>query len=109
MLLSDSAAALLCLIGSSQGKLFTQTDARLVQLIHSEMHALYLAPSDPQLIGMTPRQRQIHECLLKGLGEKQIAVTMGLSRHTVHAHVKAIYKCFRVSSRSELLARFVRE
>jgi DNA-binding CsgD family transcriptional regulator len=109
MLLSESTAALLCLTGPRGRKTFSNSDARLVQLIHSEMQPLYLIPSEPRAAEMTPRQRQIHQYLLKGHGEKQIAASEGLSRHTVHAHVKAIYKHFHVTSRPELLARFVRE
>lgn len=33
-----------------------------------------------------------------------IAVHLGISRHTVHDHVKAIYRRAGVSSRAELLA-----
>jgi hypothetical protein len=33
---------------------------------------------------------------------------MGLSRSTVHEYVMAVYRHFAVSSRAELLARFLR-
>jgi DNA-binding CsgD family transcriptional regulator len=108
--LGDFAAAMLCLSRDGGQKPFTQNDAKLVHLIHSEMDVLYRSvPARLGIIGMTPRQQEIHEYLLMGHGEKQIANTMGLSKHTIHAHVKAIYKHFRVSSRPELLARFVHE
>ncbi len=45
--------------------------------------------------------------LLEGLSEKEIAYKLGLSRHTVHSHVKDIYELAGVNSRAELLARFV--
>lgn len=57
---------------------------------------------------LTPRQDQTVRFLLFGLGEKQIAARLGVSRHTVHEHVKAIYRDAQVSSRGELLAKFLK-
>jgi DNA-binding CsgD family transcriptional regulator len=45
---------------------------------------------------------------LAGLSEKDVAVRLELSRHTVHSHVREIYRLLNVRTRSELLARFVR-
>jgi DNA-binding NarL/FixJ family response regulator len=56
---------------------------------------------------LSPRMRQTLDRLLAGDSEKQIAHRMGLSRHTVHVYVKAIYRGFSVSSRGELLSKFV--
>jgi DNA-binding CsgD family transcriptional regulator len=42
--------------------------------------------------------------LLSGLSEKQIAARLDLSRHTVHNHVKEIYRVVGVQSRAELMA-----
>ena len=56
---------------------------------------------------LSPRLRQTLERLLAGDSEKQIARHLGLSPHTVHVYVKALYRGFGVSSRGELLARFV--
>jgi DNA-binding CsgD family transcriptional regulator len=56
---------------------------------------------------LTPRLRELLGLLLAGEGEKQIARQLSISRHTVHAHVKALYAAFQASSRAELLARFV--
>ncbi len=66
-------------------------------------------PQAPELPpGLSPRLGQTLTRLLLGDGEKQIATQLGLSRHTVHVYVKALYKHFDVCSRGELLARFVR-
>ena len=40
--------------------------------------------------------------------ERQVALKLKISQHTVHVYVKQLYKRFGVSSRGELLARFVR-
>jgi DNA-binding NarL/FixJ family response regulator len=51
--------------------------------------------------------RQTLRRLLSGDCEKQIALRLGVSPNTVHVYVKAIYRAYGVSSRGELLARFV--
>jgi DNA-binding CsgD family transcriptional regulator len=51
-------------------------------------------------------QRRILDFLLEGMAEKQIAARLDLSRHTVHNHVRAIYRAYGVHSRSELFAQF---
>lgn len=53
------------------------------------------------------RQQMVLERLLSGDSEKQVAARLGRSRHTVHRHVTALYRRFRVSSRAELMARFL--
>lgn len=58
---------------------------------------------------LTGRQREVLTLLLFGLSEKVIAFRVGLSRHTVHEHVKAIYRVMLVNSRAELMARCLRE
>jgi DNA-binding CsgD family transcriptional regulator len=91
---------------------FTARDRALLDLFHREMGWLYradLPATWPDAAGLPPRQRQILRLLLSGLGEKQIATRLDLSRNTVHHHVKALYRHFHVTTRSELLARWVRE
>jgi DNA-binding CsgD family transcriptional regulator len=59
--------------------------------------------------GVSPRMRQTLMRLLAGDGEKQIARQLGVSPHTVHVYVKALYRHYDVSSRGELLARFLHD
>jgi DNA-binding NarL/FixJ family response regulator len=47
------------------------------------------------------------QMLLSGDSEKQIAAKLQRSQHTIHMHVKAVYRALAVSSRAELLSRFV--
>lgn len=63
-------------------------------------------PPDPTA-GLTPRHVQTLQRMLAGDSEKQVALHLGVSPHTVHVYVKALYRHFDVSSRGELLARFV--
>lgn len=56
---------------------------------------------------LSPGQLQVATLLLRGLGEKEVAERLCLSRHTVHTHVKHIYKCLDVQSRSQMLAKYL--
>ena len=61
----------------------------------------------PRLPHLGRRQQQTLQLLLGGLPEKQIATKLELSRHTVHMYVKQLYRAFNVTSRAELLSKFV--
>ncbi len=89
---------------------FTLADRNLVRLVHEELGMLFelklqmttaneTIPSD-----LSPRLQTVLICLLSGEGEKQIAARTGLSSHTVHDHVRSLYRKFDVRSRSELFA-----
>lgn len=69
-------------------------------------------PGAPATAGSTRQllsaaQCRVFDLLVEGLAEKQIARKLDLSRHTVHNHVRDIYRTLSVHSRAELLARFV--
>jgi DNA-binding CsgD family transcriptional regulator len=93
-------------------RLFEKRERLLVHWFHYELAPLIgarLATADtPSASSLSPRQRQVLECLLEGESEKQVARRLGLSQHTVHQYVKSVYRHFRVRSRGELLARWVR-
>jgi DNA-binding CsgD family transcriptional regulator len=57
--------------------------------------------------GLSPAERRVLDLLVGGFGEKQIAKRLEISQHTVHNHVRAIYRCYAVHSRAELLAHFI--
>jgi DNA-binding NarL/FixJ family response regulator len=59
-------------------------------------------------LGLPPRLQQTLRRLLLGDSEKQVAAQLRLSKHTVHVYVKQLYKRLSVTSRGELLAKFVR-
>lgn len=66
-------------------------------------------PADPRVASLPPRVRRVMQCLLAGCSEKQAAAQLRLTRDTVHEYVKMLYKGLEVTSRGELLARFVRQ
>lgn len=57
---------------------------------------------------LPPRLRQVLDAILDGEGEKQVAARLGISRHTVHAYITALYRRFDVGSRGELHAVYRR-
>jgi DNA-binding NarL/FixJ family response regulator len=63
-----------------------------------------LAPAGGEVgAGLPPRLRQTLLCLLEGDSEKQAAVRLGLSRHTVHEYIGTLYRRFGVNSHIELV------
>lgn len=53
---------------------------------------------------LTPAQRRIAQLMLQGVTEREIANRISRSQHTVHEHVKAIYRAWNVRSRAEFMA-----
>lgn len=62
-----------------------------------------------KLEGLTPAQREVLSWLLRGHDEVRIAQRLRRSTHTIHTHLKAIYRHFHVHSRPELIARLLRQ
>jgi DNA-binding CsgD family transcriptional regulator len=63
---------------------------------------------DTDGVELTPKLKEVLELLLQGDSEKQIALKLKRSIHTVHTHVKRLHKAYDVSSRGELFARFLK-
>ena len=100
---------------------FDPRDSMLLRAFHSSTQWMFAFNSpeqsqSPDSVGrpkpvnvtLSPRQKQTLRLLLSGDSEKQIATKLLRSRHTVHEHVKAIYRAIGVNSRAELFARFLR-
>jgi DNA-binding CsgD family transcriptional regulator len=89
---------------------FTDRDAYLCELCLSELAWPYTPDvdfTDPRLDALQPRLKRVMRHLLEGDSEKQVAVKLGLSPHSVHQYVKQLYAQLEVSSRGELLAQWV--
>ena len=76
----------------------------IVPLIGREL-ARFREPSPSDL---TPRVREALACMLEGDSDKQIASRLGLSTNTVNQYAKMIHRHFGVTSRRQLLARWLR-
>jgi DNA-binding CsgD family transcriptional regulator len=88
---------------------FSHAEHRLVRLFHVELGRLWkrdaLRHAREPNADLPPRLSQTLACLLEGMSEKQIALSLDLSQHTIHNYVKALHQRFEVSSRGELLAK----
>ena len=68
-----------------------------------------MAPSSKNVLGaLSAAQQRVFDLLLEGLPEKKVAIRLNLSPTTVHNHIQAIYRIFKVHSRSELLVSLLR-
>jgi DNA-binding CsgD family transcriptional regulator len=62
--------------------------------------------TSPPIELLSDSQRRVFDLLLTGEPQKIIARRLALSQHTVHNHIRAIYRALHVHSRAELQARF---
>ena len=76
--------------------------AVLVDRLKAEDGRALLASS----AALTPRERNVSECLARGDSNLAIAAQLGISLYTVKDHVKAILAKTRCASRAELAARW---
>lgn len=56
---------------------------------------------------LSPRERQVAEMILQGLGTREMAHRLGLSENTVNTHVRKTLDKYGVSSRKALFALYV--
>jgi DNA-binding NarL/FixJ family response regulator len=54
---------------------------------------------------LSQREQEVLALLSKGLVYKQVAESLGLSVHTIHAHVRRIHGKLRVGSRGEAITK----
>jgi DNA-binding CsgD family transcriptional regulator len=89
---------------SRQLEIVREAQAQVGALVGGAL-ARYTEPSPSDL----PRRvREVLRCLLEGDSDKQIATRLGISKYTVNQYVKTIFAHFGVTTRTELLARWIR-
>jgi DNA-binding CsgD family transcriptional regulator len=90
---------------------FSGRDRCVVHVVFSQIDWLHRAgtdvPAADDVLRLSPRQRQVLILLLGGDSRKQVARKLGISEHTVTDYMKALHRHFNVSSRGELLAKFM--
>ena len=70
---------------------------------------LFESESEPVSHGpLTDRESEVLGLLSKGLANKQIAVALGISEHTVKFHVSSIYTKLNVTNRTEAVREGLR-
>jgi DNA-binding NarL/FixJ family response regulator len=62
-----------------------------------------------QNYGLSPRQKEVLQLVVDGLDKPAIARRLRLSYHTVGNHVRNIYQKLNVSSRTQAVAKAIRE
>ena len=66
-------------------------------------------PSHSAPLGLSPQELRLLKLLTEGHQNKTAAAELGISVHTVSFHLRAIYEKLHVHSRSEAVARALRE
>lgn len=100
------------------GILPTEASAEeLIAAIHALSQGLIVGTStllfeseseSPERGPLTDRETEVLGLLSRGLANKQIAVTLGISEHTVKFHVSSIYTKFNVTNRTEAVREGLR-
>jgi DNA-binding CsgD family transcriptional regulator len=97
--------------GGAHPARFASRERLVLDALHNGLDWIYKAEEATQRLtrasALAPRLRQTLEYLLAGHTERQVALKMSLSVHTVHDYVKALYVHFGVSSRGELISRWM--
>jgi DNA-binding CsgD family transcriptional regulator len=96
------------------GKAFNVEDRSLIELFHlavakvakDAMSRDTTLSNDARRAELSPRTRDTLACLLRGISTKDIAEELTLSENTVRHYTKAVFRTFKVTSRSELVARW---
>lgn len=90
---------------------FTLRELRIAHILYSEVRWLHevAAPEEDgsAVVGLAPRLQTVMTLLVDGQSAKRIALHLGLSIHTVRGYIKDVYRHFGVSSRTELMHRFM--
>lgn len=58
---------------------------------------------------LTPREKEVLSCMVKGQSYKMIADTCQIRFNTVHSHIKKIYQKLHVNSASEAVAKAIQQ
>jgi len=66
------------------------------------------APSAPPTEDLSPREKEVLDCLAQGFLYKEIADKLGISYETVHTYIRRIYEKLQVRTRTEAVAKFLR-
>lgn len=70
--------------------------------------AIKVATNETTPIEISKAEVKVLKAAQEGLSEKEIALRLHLSPHTVHHHMSAIYAKYEVHSRAELLAKLLK-
>lgn len=101
-----SAAELLAAIRALNEGLLVGSPA-LMQLSFSQPLSIDATGSHLPAEPLTERESEVLQLLSQGLANKQIAIALGISEHTVKFHVSSIYTKLSATNRAEAVRRGV--
>lgn len=86
-----------CLLRLKQGNpiLSASIARRLIE------HFRQTGPENPETSGLTGREIEILALIARGFRNRDVAVNLAISEHTVASHIKSIYQKLAISSRAE--------
>lgn len=84
------------------GSFFTPSVAKKV------LHSFQQQPERAEYIQLTEKEKEVLKYLVEGLSYKMIAEKVFLSFHTVHTHLRHIYEKLHVNSKSEAVAKAIK-
>lgn len=103
--ITDSSLRLLCkcLLRVAAGQVWASTEQLnyLIDLI-SEVRSLRVLNSTGNRL-LTPREEQVVALVAEGLGNRQIAIELNLSEHTIKKYLFRIFEKLGISTRVELV------
>lgn len=82
--------------------LWTGSPALLQNLLERQP-TVVLNDGDPIVDPLTAREREVLQLAAEGLANKQIALSLGISEHTVKFHLSSLYTKLGVTSRTEAI------
>ncbi len=85
-------------------KLGAVADADAARAMLREAGTGQRSDDSPTSVGLSQRELEVLRLVAQGLGDKEIAATLVLSRHTVHRHVSNILSKLDLSSRAAAAA-----
>ena len=75
----------------------------LLQALIERKPAFLFEESDQIVDPLTPREREVLQLAAEGLANKQIALSLEISEHTVKFHLSSLYTKLGVTSRTEAI------
>ncbi len=69
----------------------------------------HVNPGEAPDYRLTPREKEVLGCLVKGLSYKMIGADLNISYETVRSHVKKIYEKLHVASLTEVVAKAINQ
>jgi DNA-binding NarL/FixJ family response regulator len=75
----------------------------LLQELLERQPAVMLEDGDPIVDPLTAREREVLQLVAEGLANKQVALSLGISEHTVKFHLSSLYTKLGVTSRTEAI------